>query len=176
MFNLITYWGNIENVLHEEGLFKGKIVVDLGAGKEPWGFFMALHGNASGYIAVEPHSDCATQIASRIGGATNCWTAVIQEDAETFLPRLPSNSVSFIISGFSRELNNRRPETFFQNMKKNLERCMASDATVLWYESDPRFLPNDIGKLVEPTSRKPILYCNHEQQVIDPARFLKKSN
>ncbi|GEM_PF-1714280 len=86
-------------------LFRGKVVVDLGAGSYPIGYCIADYCKARGYIGVEPIY--TEELANRLQHA-EIYAAhklniipftVIGEDMLGFLRRLPDNSVSILCSG-----------------------------------------------------------------------------
>lgn len=97
--------------------FKNQIVVDLGAGSYPYGYYIADSAEAKGYIGVEPnfpyylagslvrnteiqYEDLPQSIDVEPRHLLNKTPAVVvNEDMLSFLKRLPDNSVSIFCSG-----------------------------------------------------------------------------
>lgn len=86
-----------------EPFFKGRVVVDLGAG-DAGGYYLARECHAKGYISVDkfrhPFVDYRIQESLFHGGskAQNIPFAVVMEDMLEFLRRLPAESVSILTS------------------------------------------------------------------------------
>jgi len=102
---------NNEQVKSSLACLKDQIVVDLSAGANPYGYFIADLAKARGYVGVEPvfSEELISNIATGIEGEDFilgiCHThnetpiAVMAEDMLSFLRRLPDDSVSFFCSG-----------------------------------------------------------------------------
>ncbi|MBI3420900.1 MAG: hypothetical protein HY006_02450 [Candidatus Sungbacteria bacterium] len=99
---------------------KDQVVVDLGAGSNPRGYYIANSAKAKGYIGVEPnfYRELAGSLVKNIDPKKNKhigWeggmevkpqyhlnkipAVVVREDMLSFLKRLPDNSVSILCSG-----------------------------------------------------------------------------
>jgi len=106
-----------------EKVFKGQIVVDIGAGPGGWGYLMADRAGAEAYVAVEPVF--ADELLYRITSIQNPGLepknpfstpivpkheikkipiSIVQEDMLSFLRRLPADSVSVLCSGIDKEV------------------------------------------------------------------------
>ena len=78
---------------------KDRVVIDLGAGRNPWGYRVAALLGASAYVAVEPYGyDELLQILRREGGELPWF--VTDEDAKTLLQRLP-DALNIACFGFA---------------------------------------------------------------------------
>ena len=97
----------------------GQIVVDLGAGDTPWGYYLACAGGARAYLAVEHyHADKLTDQLFIHAQSDLFFTkaldeqikkipyTVIVEDMLTFLNRLPNDAVSLFAFGIDSDVLN----------------------------------------------------------------------
>ena len=94
----------------------GQIVIDIGAGFEPWGYLVTKATNAKGYVAVEPFNAGGLKdmilhdTIEEIDGSKPIPFNVAQEDIFTFLARLPDNSVSILCSGIDDAIFPKRED------------------------------------------------------------------
>lgn len=92
----------------------GQVVIDLGAGDTPWGYYLACAGKAKAYLAIEHyHADKLTDQLFRHVESSLFFDkiidqsvkkipySVIVEDMLTFLKRLPDDSVSLFAFGIN---------------------------------------------------------------------------
>ncbi len=119
-----------------EEFIKNKVVVDLGAGKFPWGYYIAVMGMAKAYIAVEPyyHKEIKETIKSFLkrdtpGGKKKIPYCIIGGDMLRFLYRLPKNSVSIFLFGIDDIII----ENFRYKQNMNIEIYRVLDGAVVGY-------------------------------------------
>lgn len=108
-----------EKIREALGFLENQIVVDLGAGRKPYGYFVADIAKAKGYIAVEPNF--TGELLYRLSmihipdGEGWCKPskdhvlnrtplAVVEEDMLSFLRRLPDSSVSLFSAGIDDDV------------------------------------------------------------------------
>jgi len=111
--------------------FEGIPFVDLGAGKEPFGYAIACELKASSYLGVECHfpeeldesMHCASKLQARTGKAIPY--AIVPEPILVFLNRLPNECVNTFASGIDENIMSNmdaRPEEISDEIKRVLVR------------------------------------------------------
>lgn len=105
--------------------FRDQIVIDLGAGKRPWGLRIAEEAGARGYIAVEKYNfdDCYRSVKygwlERRPEINSIPASVVAEDMLVFLDRLPDRSASFFLCNIDENVIR------FQNKRNSIASEMA---------------------------------------------------
>lgn len=103
---------------------EGQVVVDLGAGYEgTYGYAIAAMSGASGYVGVEPfhyehfhgHFEYESLPVPYV---------VVAEDMRSFVPRLPNNSVSFLISGIDECILYRVSNEDYESLNVGVTRSL----------------------------------------------------
>ncbi len=86
-------------------IFRGIIIVDLGAGENSFGYKLACLANAKGYIGVEPYHSRILRAALLSVGHQKSWEdktipfAVVDTDMLSFLRAIKDKSVSLMAAG-----------------------------------------------------------------------------
>lgn len=109
---------------------RGQIVVDLGAGKNSYGYLIADLANAEGYMGVEPnHAHCLKDptnapfrpnLQHTLNGTP---ASVVQENMRDFIKRLPDNSVSFTCFGIDDDI--LPSEDYRKETRKEIARALS---------------------------------------------------
>jgi hypothetical protein len=155
-----------------EGLkpFRNKTVVDLGAGDSNDGFVLAYAGGATGYIAVEPNDKSAALLREALPFLETHPAVIVQEDIINFIPRIPDESVCFIISALSNELLFRRQD-ILSSVPGQISRTLARDGAIFFNDSDERLLPQDIRNVLARDPNRFYLYLHGSKTSLGPAQF-----
>ncbi|KKP27067.1 MAG: hypothetical protein UR15_C0040G0003 [Parcubacteria group bacterium GW2011_GWA2_31_28] len=139
--------------------FEGIPFVDLGAGKEPFGYAIACELKASCYIGLECHfpeeldesMPCASKLQERAGKAIPY--AIVPEPILVFLNRLPNECVNTFASGIDENImSNKDART--DEISDEIKRVLVKGGLHLSYHSI--FRPDGLAceKLRNPSLRK----------------------
>lgn len=115
--------------------FKGKVIVDLGAGySDAPGYEVAELCDAAGYIGVEPYHH------EHLRGDFDYMDAsipyvIVGEDMRTFLPRLNNDSVCFIAGGIDDCILYGVKREGLDALNQQLTRALHPDGALLNYGS-----------------------------------------
>lgn len=135
-------------------LFRGQIIVDLGAGTNERGYILSQLLKGKAYIGVnlrdpyklkrglehlnsEPNEhDIFTNHLRKIPGVykRHIPFSVVHSDALTFLRRLPNNSVSVIMGGFGPDVTNDDYQ-YRKDISKEINRVLDPKGGFLNYQS-----------------------------------------
>lgn len=125
----IKLWEDLSRFL------RGKVVVDIGAGyQHKFGYEIAELCGAAGYVAVEPYHYGHFRRHFDYGGNRLPY-AVVAEDMRSFIPRLPNNSVCFLISGIDESILYGIPDRDYQNLNVGITRALDPRGALVSHES-----------------------------------------
>lgn len=118
------------------GVFGKTVLVDIGSGGHAYGIKIAELLGSKGYIAVEPHFFTG----ARNFKSSSFSVALVAEDAKTFLQRVPTNSISLLVSridGFIININDEiSDEDASVSIRSEMTRVLSPSGGGLVYDSD----------------------------------------
>lgn len=130
-----------EFLVEVKKFFKGKVIVDIGAGSYAENYNIARLLGAAGYVGIEPFFAGKLLHSLRYAERDELKElqiplikyAVVPEDAATFLKRIPDSSVCVTSTGtsgiFSRDLN------YATNIVAEIKRVLSPQGASLFYYS-----------------------------------------
>ncbi|MEK9160716.1 MAG: hypothetical protein AAB440_01610 [Patescibacteria group bacterium] len=152
---------------------RGQVVVDIGAGRYPFGYLIADRAGAKGYVGVDAYSASSlaattqslfTDPKSRdqeVFGSVQppliTEVSIVEEDMLTFLKRLPDNSVSVFCSGIDSDIINYEYE---KQVSEEIKRVLKDDGAYVGEKFGGHvFLHDQQGEFdVERPSDKVVIY------------------
>ena len=113
--------------------FEGKIVIDIGAGRNDSGYEVAKKLGCKAYIAVEPYYSKSLLREFSNTKDKDIPLAVTSDDALTFLKNVPDSSVT--IMSFGTDEYMFRDREYNYKLGKEITRCLSKDGAFLSSES-----------------------------------------
>ena len=148
-----------ERIRELQYFLKGKILVDLGAGDNPFGYEIASLCNAQGYVGVETtYSEglikkiVELQALGRKKGVETIPAAVVAEDFRLFVQRLPPNSVCFFVAGIDNLVLGRANQDSIDTFEGNIVKALHPEGAFISFCSD--IYPKGLNTFVTHEIRK----------------------
>jgi hypothetical protein len=125
--------------------FKDKVIIDLGAGRDYYGYAIATMLGAKGYVGVEPFNSAG--LVDSIGSEVkyfrsgrskkdeNIKYTVVAEDALTFLKRIPEGTEGITIFSSGTDNNVFPDSNYNSEVAKQIARALNVGGTVVLHAS-----------------------------------------